>query len=211
MQKGMKTRMIGVLTGDIVNSMKVNARAWIKVLRKELRQTGDTPKYWEIYRGDSFQAEVSDPANALDSAIQLKAAMRTLHGIDVRIAIGIGSKTFNSEKITESNGSAFVHSGEKYEELRSKKLEMAIKSPWADFDTEVNLYIKLLLVAMKYWTTISAESLHTAMKNPEKSQAELGKMMHVKQNAVSARLKRARYDEIMVVINRYKTLLSERL
>jgi len=203
--------MIAVLTGDIINSRKVNTRAWLPVLKKELASIGDTPRQWEIYRGDSFQVEVKDPTDALRIALLLKAAMRTLPGVDVRIAIGIGDKRFSGAKITESNGSAFVNSGEKYDQLKKEKQELAVKTPWPDFDDEYNLYLKLVLVAMKYWTQNTAVSVRMAMKNPGKSQELLGKSMKIKQNTVSTRLKRARYYEITEVLDRFKAKLEERL
>ncbi len=204
-------KVISILTGDIINSRKVSTRVWLPVLKKELALMGDTPRNWEIYRGDSFQLEIKNAADALEAAMVIKVAIRALPGIDVRIAIGIGEKNFKAKKITESNGSAFVFSGERYEELKRDKLEMAIKSPWPDFDEEFNLYLKLVRVAMMYWTTNSAKTVRIAMKNPDKSQEDLGKLIKIKQNTVSSRLKRARYYELCEVLDRYKLKLSERL
>ena len=201
--------MTNVITGDIINSKKSRTAGWIKVLKKELGRWGDTPKQWEIFRGDSFQLEVKDTTQVLAIAIQLKAALRTLPGIDVRIAIGIGDKTYNAKVITESNGSAFVHSGELVEELKELKVNMAIRSGHNNFDKEMNLYLKLALVIMDGWTTNSAKTVYTAMLYPAKSQEELGKLLKVKQNAVSTRLKRACYYEIKEVIEMYQTKITE--
>ena len=201
--------MTSVITGDIINSKKSRTASWIKVLKKELGRWGDTPKQWEIFRGDSFQLEVKDTTQVLAIAIQLKAALRTLPGIDVRIAIGIGDKTYNAKVITESNGSAFVHSGELVEELKELKVNMAIRSGHNNFDKEMNLYLKLALVIMDGWTTNSAKTVYTAMLYPAKSQEELGKLLKVKQNAVSTRLKRACYYEIKEVIEMYQTKITE--
>ena len=53
-------QMIAVITGDIINSKKMNPKAWLKPLKTELDTIGDTPKIWEIYRGDSFQAIINN-------------------------------------------------------------------------------------------------------------------------------------------------------
>ncbi len=61
-------------------------------------------------------------------AMKLKASLKAVKGINVRMAIGIGTRTYNAAKITESNGSAFVNSGEKFEMLKQEKQNLAIKS-----------------------------------------------------------------------------------
>ena len=196
--------MLSIITGDIINSKRTVPGSWLKTLKKELRQWGPTPKQWEIYRGDSFQLEVKDPADALGVAVGIKAAIKSQKGTDVRLAIGIGNKTYNAKTISESNGSAFVNSGDLLEELKRIKLNMAVRSDKVVFDLEMNLYIKLALIAMNTWTRNSAMTVHAALRYPDKSQKALGKLLGIKQNAVSTRLKRACYDEIIEVIKMYR-------
>jgi hypothetical protein len=124
------------------------------------------------------------------------------------MALGLGSRTYNAPRITESNGSAFVHSGEKFEMLKNEKQNLSIKSDWPDFDKEINLLLKIILIPMDSWTINSAEAVKVAIENPGKSQEELGLMLGVKQNAVSNRLKRAYYGEVMEVNEMYKTKLK---
>ncbi len=200
--------MISVITGDIINSKKTNPKAWLKLLKEELGKAGKSPKTWDIYRGDSFQLLISNVDNALLTAIKIKASLKSIKNINVRMAIGIGDITHNAIKITESNGSAFVHSGEKFEMLKIEKQNLAIKSDWPDFDKEMNLFLKLSLIAMDNWTVNAAEIVKTIMENPDKLQEELGKIVGIKQNAISNRLKRAYYDEIMEVNEMYVTKLK---
>ena len=56
--------MIGVLTGDIINSRKVPPQRWLPVLKKTLSFHGKHPSAWEIFRGDSFQIQ-TDAEQAL--------------------------------------------------------------------------------------------------------------------------------------------------
>ena len=200
--------MIAVITGDVINSRSTRSAAWLKVLKQELEELGNTPRKWEIYRGDSFQAEVKDPQAALLKAVKIKAALKSLNGIDVRIAIGIGDKTHSTKSITESNGSAFVNSGSLAEELKKRRLNLAVRSNMRGFDNEINLYLKLALLVMDRWTTNAAASVKMAMQFPDKSQAALGRMFGIRQNAVSTRLKRARYYEIMEVLDMYRNKLA---
>ena len=199
--------MVCVITGDIINSTKKGTKTWLKSLKKELNRIGESPKIWEIYRGDSFQALISHPDNALLTAIRIKAALKLVNA-DARMALGIGKRSYNAAKITESNGTAFVHSGEKFEMLKKEKQNLCIKSDWPEFDKEMNLYLKLSLIAMDNWTVNAAEVVKIAIENPGKSQEALGQFMCIKQNAVSNRLKRAYYEEIMEVNEMYSIKLK---
>lgn len=200
--------MICVITGDIINSKKNSPKIWLTPLKKELDKIGKSPKFWEIYRGDSFQVMINKPEDALLVVMKLKAALKSIRSINVRMAIGVGNRTYNALKITESNGSAFVHSGEKFELLRQEKQNLAIKSDWPEFDKEMNLYLKLSLIAMDNWTVNAAEIVRIAMENPDKSQEEKGRIIGIKQSAISNRLKRAYYEEIMEVNEMYQTKIK---
>lgn len=63
----------------------------MSILKKLLVTQCDTPKQWEIYRGDSFQLDTT-PKKALRLALVIKATLKELKDIDVRISIGIGKK-----------------------------------------------------------------------------------------------------------------------
>ena len=200
--------MTSVITGDIVNSRKADAETWLKLLKEALSEIGSTPRSWEIYRGDSFQAEVADPSKALQYAIYIKAAIKQVKGIDVRISIGIGEKELSAATISESNGDAFIRSGEAYEKLSSIKQNMAVKSGNTAFDEEINLYLRLLLMAMDNWTPKSAEYVRLSFKGNLK-QEEVAKRLGISQSSVSERHKRAYLDEIRMVEKRYRARVKE--
>lgn len=201
--------MTSVITGDIIHSQKASPQIWLEKLKSELNSEGSNPETWEIFRGDSFQIEIADPSLALVKAIKIKAAIKCIKQIDVRMAIGVGDKTYQAENITESNGSAFVNSGEIFEKLVKEKQNLAIATPSEEFNREMNLLFRLALIAMDNWTINSAEMIHLALCNPGFSQKELGKILGIKQNAVSNRLKRAYYDEISELIIRYQNKIKE--
>ena len=136
--------MKAILTGDIVNSREnTNPATWLTPLKKHLTSYGKMPSKWEIYRGDSFQLEIDDPENALLSAIKIKALIKRHDKLDVRIAIGIGQKTFNAPRITESNGEAFIFSGETFNKLDKQKRTLALKTPWEDFNETMDIILRL--------------------------------------------------------------------
>lgn len=201
--------MTSIITGDIIHSKSVKPESWLPVLKSELMAIGPNPLIWEIYRGDSFQLEVEDVASALDTAIKIKASLKCIKGIDVRMAIGIGQKSYNAAKITESNGSAFVHSGELFEQFSKNRQSLAVASASKKFDNEINLLLRLALIAMDNWLIIQAQTVKFALENPELSQKELGEKLGIKQNAVSNRLKRAYFDEIKALADMYKIKIKE--
>jgi hypothetical protein len=191
-----KKVITSIITGDIINSRGGKVRQWLPVLKKALALTGENPQAWEIYRGDSFQLEVKNPADALMVAIRIKAYIKTIKNTDVRIAIGIGEKIFTASTIAESNGEAFIYSGEKLENLKQEKQNMAVKTRWADFDREMNLYIRFALIAMDSWSTGAADLIKMLLDNPEITQTKLAKRLKITQSAVSGRQKRAYYNEV---------------
>jgi hypothetical protein len=201
--------MISVITGDIINSRKSSPDLWLKFLKTELNTFGKSPGYWEIYGGDTFQLRINDPSKALTAAIRLKAVIKLQKPLDVRIAIGIGEISYESKKITECNGPAFIHSGEKFKTLKKEKLKLAVKSEYPDFDETINLCLKLGMIAMDKWSVNSAEMVALALLYANSSQADLGKMLKIKQNAVSRRLGRAHFDELMELNEFYKKKLND--
>jgi hypothetical protein len=191
-----KKVITGIITGDIINSRGGKVRQWLPILKKVLALTGQSPQTWEIYRGDSFQLEVKNPADALLAAIRIKAYIKTIKSVDVRMAIGIGEKDFTASSITESNGEAFIYSGEKLENLKQEKQNMAVKTKWLDFDREMNLYIRFALIAMDNWSTGAADLIKMLLDNPEITQTKLATKLKITQSAVSGRQKRAYYNEV---------------
>ena len=190
--------MIVILTGDIINSRKVPSKKWIDDLKTIFQSIGKSPNDWEIYRGDEFQLEIKNIEDALIIAFQIKAFFKSIN-LDVRMSLGFGEKTHKTRKITESNGSAFVRSGETFETLKKQKLNLAINSGNAEFDEELNLMLKLTLSFMDNWLQQSAEFVLIAIKNPTLSQEEIGVKLGINQAAVSRRQKRSSYELMMQV------------
>jgi hypothetical protein len=186
--------MIGVITGDIINSRKFNTHLWLPALKQALCAYGNEPKNWEIFRGDSFQLEIKEPELTLHAALRIKSAIKQIKGLDIRLAIGIGEKDYCTDKISENNGSAYMNSGEEFEKL---KQSIAIKTPWQEFNKEINIYLSLALIIMNGWTPAAAKAMFTVLESETPlNQAELGEKLGIKQSGASQRLARAHYKEI---------------
>ena len=188
--------MTSVITGDIIGSRQQKSEHWVEDLKKILVPLGKTPSQWEVYRGDEFQIEVANPEDALLTAILVKARLRALKS-DARMSIGFGDKTHNAERISESNGSAFINSGELFETLKKQKVTLAMRTGDFSLDENLNLMLQLALTFMDSWLVQSAEFVALAIENPTLSQEELGQKLGINQAAVSRRQKRAQFDLVM--------------
>lgn len=194
--------MKAVITGDVINSRKVASGLWLDDLKQILNAYGSEPKDWEIYRGDSFQLVVAAD-DALEVAFTLKATIKQHKALDVRMAIGVGSVDYSADKITESNGVAFINSGECFERL--KKQTLGIQTPWVEFNSAFEVIMPLVLLVADNWTSTSAEIFKKALENPEINQNQLAKALNRKsQSSISSSLKRAGYEEIKNMLAFYK-------
>jgi hypothetical protein len=213
--------MIGVIKGDIVDSRNIQSpESWLDPLKEQLGKWGSTPQDWELVWGDFFQLEIPDPNEALLRAFTLKSLLKgistsnshkAIGHIDVRMAIGIGTKDYSGSRISESNGSAFVLAGEKFDKLKKDKSTLGLNSPWPEFNDEMNLLLKLSLKQFDHWSVSSARLVKMVLDYPQATQADLGKILGIKQNSVSGRWERAHLDDLFeldsVFRKKIKTLL----
>ena len=190
--------MISIITGDIIKSRaKAQPEVWLTTLKHSLETIAESPKHWELYRGDSFQLEINSIEDSFKTAMYIKACIKTIKGLDVRLAIGIGKKSFEGQTILESNGEAFQFSGETLETLKIEKQNLKIKTKDNILNEELNVYFKLALISMDVWTTNSAEMVKLCLENPNALQMDLAKILGINKDAVSKRMKRANLDELL--------------
>ena len=194
--------MICIITGDIKGSRRAKSANWLEGLKKLFLQFGKNPIDWEFYRGDEFQLEIKNTEEALIAAFLIKAHLRKI-SLDARMSIGIGNKTYKAKRISESNGSAFINSGEAFDLMKKNKTNLVLQSSNATFNKEMNLLIRLGLSFMDNWLTQQAEFVVLAIQNPEFSQEEIGELLKINQAAVSKRRKRANFDLLLEINSAY--------
>lgn len=186
--------MIAVLTGDISNSRGIETKVWLKMLKDVLIKYGDNPGDWEIYRGDSFQLKV-EAEKALIAALHIKASVKETKEIDVRISIGIGEESYSAEKISESNGTAYINSGEAFEAM--KKESLVISSEHKEKDKLWNMIFDLAMVSADQWSESQANAVKVSIENQDKTDGKIAKLIGKSQGTFSVALKRSSYNEIM--------------
>lgn len=192
--------MIAVLTGDIINSRKLNSNEWLPVLKNYFKELAKENIRWEIYRGDSFQLELP-VQQALSTAVKLKALIKSKGNIDVRIAIGIGDKNYHAKNVTESNGTAYINSGDAFEKIKNTTL--ILKSTSHEFDEYFTPILKLLSFVCDNWKPVSAETIFMALKYKDLTQKNLSVKLKRDASTVNKALKRAAYYEIIGILELY--------
>ena len=200
--------MIAVVTGDIIKSENYETSTWLDLLKNYFARLGESPADWDIYRGDEFQLRIGDE-EALSTAIHIKALIKTIKGLDVRMGIGLGTQTFRGTGVSESNGPAYHRSGRTFESLKEDKLNLTIATGSDFYDDTLNLMLKLALDFMDDWSTVSAEIVVLAFEHPNASQKELAKRLGIQQSAVSQRQKRARLDLVFELLDYYNNIVKE--
>lgn len=195
--------MIVVLTGDVVESRSVNPNIWMPELEAALSHFS---KKYDIYRGDSFQAEVS-LNDAFISVFYVKAAMRSVK-LDVRVGIGIGHKEVDNIRVKNTFGTALLRSGEAFDSL--KKDTILTRSGNEGFDEMCNVMLLLAAELCARWTPTVAVTMRAALLSEEINQKELAIQLNKKhQSQVSRELQRAGFAKLKNAIEYCTKKLSE--
>ncbi len=200
--------MIAIITADIINSQQAYAETWLVKLKETLENWGSSPANWEIYRGDEFQLKCSVD-QVFHRALVLKALIKSFENLDVRIAIGIGNEVFSSEKITESNGSAYVNSGRLLNTIKTEGRTLAIQTDNDKVNRDLNILFKWAAADFDSWSVATAEIICTLLTQPELTQDELARKFSITQSSVSQRLKRANYELIQETDNFFRKKIAE--
>lgn len=218
-------KYIAVITCDIKYSKKlISIRAhWFKRLREIFDYINKNyeilEKEIEIVRGDNFQFTLKQPENALKVALLIKAHLlsidlkkfnkkkESLDRIDARIAIGIGTNNFTSNKMYESDGDAYWRSGKLLDELKKKNQSIGIRTGIRNIDDELEVLTSLADVIINKWSIQMAEVVKLVLMGTQK-QSELSEALNISQPSVHERLKGAGFYQIWEYENRFSYLLN---
>lgn len=200
--------MIAVITGDIISSQNVDPESWLGKLRELLATWSETPENWEIYRGDEFQMKCSVD-DAFAKALMIKSLIKNIENLDVRLAIGVGNEVFRSEKITESNGSAYVNSGRLLNEIKAEGRTLAIRTENDNVNRDLNILFKWASIDFDSWSVATAEIIHRMLTQRDITQEQLARDFSISQSSVSQRLKRANYELIYETNQFFRKKIAE--
>ncbi|QEC52982.1 SatD family protein [Anseongella ginsenosidimutans] len=206
---------IAVITGDIVESGRLEPAAREKMPEKlkrifsSLHRTGENQQEFSIFRGDSFQGIVQDPAQALRTALWIRTTLMKANAemgsYDCRLAIGVGKVTFMAANALESDGEAFRYSGPALDAMDQDD-RLKIVTPWEPVNKEMHVACKLMDIILKRWTPIQAGIIAETLEG--KTQNTIAASLDITQPAVSASLKTSGWSAVEELIKRYQTLVK---
>ena len=234
-----KQKVLAVITGDVVRSTVVKDRARLaKVMKQAMEAIGKSGfgvvRPFEIYRGDSFQGVV-EVKDALKVALTIRARLRQWEGPvqfsaagktvrttgvrmpimlsllpDARVAIGLGTVSYRSSKVVESDGEAYRNSGRALDELGRTWGRLALSTPWDDMNAEFGTSIRLLDALVGKWSSASAQAMFLYLTKGS-TQSELSGLLGISQPAVHKRLSGADQSAVQAMIDRYEEVVVANL
>ena len=210
--------MIAVLTADLIDSTSYSESLMSHVMAVLKEEFADIEKKYpssdfNIYRGDSFQGVLKNPAEALAVMLQIKTAILSisttkkgkLREADLRIAIGIGSLDYHGNSVEESNGQAFQFSGRSLDEMKAEGRKTRLKTPNDTINGEFDASLFLLDEISDRWSTASAEVIYFLLKGFKEK--EIASELGISQSAVNQRKKAAGWDAVNALLVRYNNII----
>jgi hypothetical protein len=202
----MKTNA-AVITGDVIQSSQLapQARAGLqKALDNAFAAVRKKEKSFraEQYRGDSFQAVITQhPETALHSSLVL-LAMLWKEDFKARLAIGMGEISFNAKKIVISDGEAFRNSGPYLDELKKKNGLISVVTPSSGLNQEWEIHCQTLSFIIERWSVLQAEAVLEQLNGL--TQAQTAEKLNIRQPAVQQRLQGAGWQTISLILRRFE-------
>ena len=217
-----------VLTGDIIGSSALLAyrEQVIGYLQDSFRMVGeriDTTEIsghtrFEMYRGDSFQGIVANPASAVKAAAYIRAHLISKSvlpdaSLDCRLSIGVGEIEYPHETVGLGEGEAYRLSGLGMEDLKNGKNTFSLivtegrsgenRRSKRELEVEAALFDGIV----QGWTAQQAEAV--AYRILGYNQSGIAREIGISQGSVSRRLDGARYWAVETFFVRYEEIIAE--
>lgn len=204
-----------VITADMVNSTQFSreeSTAWLEELLAILHQ--NQAFKWalkpEIYRGDSFQAVLKSPDEAMRMAILARACMRKhAPNADMRVAIGIGHTEQLTDRPGTSDGEAFRLSGHLADTIRQQKARIGIALPRPSEPLSATL--DLLETVIESWTSAQSQVIEALLLG--KNVTQIAEMISISQSAASQRVASSKWwaiDSFLATFPKQLSLYTKR-
>ena len=216
--KRLKMDIKGIITGDIVKSSAIQPEKRnvlldaIYTLEEELK-TLSTLRV-ELFRGDSFQIVVDNPAEALKIAVLFRAGLksRTQKDIrkpwDARISLGVGGISYEADKVVVSDGEAFRLSGRELDEIGKRRL--TVKTKWEDINAELKISTAFADDIISGWSYAQAQAVYLTLLHQNTQKDVAARLNKTAQN-ISKLLGAAKENLIRNYLDRYYILITEKL
>lgn len=195
-----------VITGDIVNSTLLSTKLE-KQLKNEIIKTLE-PNKFEFYRGDSFQACIKSPKDALTIVVRIRAIARRISpDHDVRASIGIGKINAGLRKLSTATGEAFILSGRAFDTLLNTDRNLTINSKNAIANHGFEIISYFVDFIFKSLTEKQAEVVLVLLA--DKTQLEAAKKLRKSPSTINKHAQSGGWREIMTIISEYQELVAK--
>ncbi|ANQ52522.1 AsnC family protein [Flammeovirga yaeyamensis] len=198
--------MIAILTADIVSSTKTRDNdLWSSCIEEVMNLPFFEDIRWDIFRGDSFQIELTDPSKSLYLAVLLRVfinAKKELYDlkIDVRISIGIGKEGFEGDNVMSSDGQAYKLSGRNFDKFHQSQRRLSIATTW-DYDLiGFQESVQLIEHLISNWSFSSFTVAKHYLLGVTK-QKELAELVGVSQPAIHKRIQKDNLEGLVNYLN----------
>lgn len=205
----------GVITGDIIESSAIQIK-YRDFLLKSIREIADElsviePLRIEMFRGDSFQAVIDSPENAIKIAVLLRAGLKghtpkeCKKPWDARLSIGVGTISYHADNTVLSDGEAFQYSGRTLDEMGKRRL--VVKTRWADVNEELQVSGAFADEVISSWSVPQSQAAYQALLY-NTSQKEIANKFQKSAQNISKLLGAAKVNLVQMYIDRYHKLIS---
>ncbi|MGB7296923.1 MAG: hypothetical protein WBC70_15165 [Candidatus Aminicenantales bacterium] len=214
-----------VITGDFIASSKLAPKDWdrlhtvMKQTSRLLRESfkGIVPLDVDIFRGDSWQMLVIDPAKALRLSLFYRATIRAktaIPNLDTRMAVAVGDiDSIPKTRVSEGHGEAYILSGEALDRLnKSKTANMCFDHKNDEIAETFDTIVRLMDAIATRWTDKQALAISGALRGMKQEEiAEKLWEKRVTQQAVAQHLSRAGWDAVEKGIEYFEKRLKNNL
>lgn len=214
------TSHYAVLTGDLIKSSSLSA-AELGQARDLVVATFRDVTAWdaeeivvgeaEFFRGDSWQAALSQPQFALRATLLLRARLRHQALTDTRVALGLGSvEELDAQRISLSSGEAFLLSGGALDVL-SKQVDLAAALPQAADPTLaawLPVVLRLCGALVGGWTSRQAEIVSLAIHPQKPTQQQIADQLQVSRPTVTIALEAAHWATLEDTLETFETQIA---
>ena len=208
-----------VITADIIHSskMSIENKEWLlEKIDQQLKTLYESPDIMqsEMYRGDSFQCQLTDPKLGLKTALILKTFIKSLNPqeassnkelFDVRISLGLGEVTSSALNPGMSDGEAFHLSGKKLDEMKKQKMSFAISTN-DNFKEELATESALLDFILSNTTALQCEVIYYKIYGL--TEVAIAEKLKIQQAAVNQRSTAGGWNVIEKVLKRFETIYA---
>lgn len=205
----------GVITGDVVDSTKIEAK-WRPMVIDTLKAVVSdfsslATMRLEMFRGDSFQIVVDDIQSAITVALAVRARLRATStegnsGWDARVALGVGDMSYDSGSIVTSDGEAFRLSGHAFDSLGKRRLSVA--TVWPQVDEALGLNTKFVDETITSWSVKQARVVYGELLT-SKTQKDLAEHLGMSPQNINYIWNLSKCPLILEYIELYRKLINK--